>query len=253
MATANSLSIVVPCYNEEKNIPLIVARFTEALEKYQGRAKIEIILVDNGSKDRSSGVMASEFAKSGRSEFKTVLVPVNQGYGFGILSGLKAATSDVLAWTHADMQTDPYDVFLAFDVFQKNLSKVSSPAALMMKGRRIGRRFGDWAFTMGMSIISSVILGKLLFDINAQPKLFHKELYASLLDPPHDFSLDLYLVYTAKLRQIRVETIDVQFVPRIHGESKWAFSWKSRYRTILRTIRYIAALRKQLRNVKGPP
>ena len=253
MATANSLSIVVPCYNEEKNIPLIVGRFTEALQKYKGRAKIEIILVDNGSKDRSSEGMASEFARVGRSEFRTVLVPVNQGYGFGILSGLKAATSDVLAWTHADMQTDPYDVFLAFDLFERTLPTVATPAALMVKGRRIGRKFGDWAFTLGMSVISSVILGKLLFDINAQPKLFHRELYDSLLDPPHDFSLDLYLVYTAKLRHIRLETIDVRFAPRIHGESKWAFSWKSKYKTILRTIRYIVALRDQLSHVKGTP
>lgn len=251
MASVNSLSIVVPCYNEEKNIPLIVGRFSEALGRYKGKAKIEIILVNNGSKDRTDEVMAAEFAKSGRSEFKTVLVPVNQGYGFGILSGLKAATSDVLAWTHADMQTDPYDVFRAFEVFEHRLQDSQNAAGLMVKGRRIGRKFGDWAFTLGMSIVSSVILGKSLFDINAQPKLFHRELYQSLKDPPFDFSLDLYLVYTAKLRKIRIETIDVRFLPRIHGESKWAFSWKSKYKTILRTIRYIVALRDHFSQVKG--
>jgi len=39
-----------------------------------------------------------------------VRVPVNQGYGLGILSGLRAATGEIIGWTHADLQTDVMDV-----------------------------------------------------------------------------------------------------------------------------------------------
>ena len=48
------LSIVVPCYNEEQNIPLILNRFGEIIE----REDIEVILVDNGSTDDSALVLA---------------------------------------------------------------------------------------------------------------------------------------------------------------------------------------------------
>ncbi len=250
----NSLSVVVPCYNEEKNIPLIIARFKEALSRYTGSAPVEIILVNNGSLDQSAAIMEKEIESSGSKQFRIETVKVNQGYGFGILSGLRAAKGDVLAWTHADMQTDPYDVFLAFEHYKSTLAaKGCKPDAILVKGRRIGRKFGEWAFTLGMSFISSVILQSLLFDINAQPKLFHRSLFQSLKDPPWDFSLDLYLLYTARFRGIKIHTIDVRFVPRIHGESKWAFSFKSKYKTILRTIRYIIGLRNKLKQTDSFP
>ena len=246
MSAISRLSVVVPCYNESKNIPIIVNRFKEAAQAYGGQTAIEIILVDNGSRDDSAQVLQAEVQRAGSGLFRIVTVKDNKGYGFGILSGLRAATGDVLAWTHADMQTEPGDVFKALDVFLSELSKGTSPQSLLVKGRRVGRKFGEWAFTLGMSVISSVILGKVLFDINAQPKLFHKNLFDQIKNPPDDFSLDLYFVYIAKTRGFAIRTVDVVFGKRLHGESKWAFSWKSKYRTILRTIRYIWALRVQI-------
>ena len=237
------LSIVVPCYNEARNIPLIVKRFTDAVTRSDSLVNVEIILVNNGSIDGSAEIMRAEIDKSGCEFFKIETVEVNQGYGFGILSGLRRASGVLLAWTHADMQTDPFDVIRAFKFYKAEIEK--SPK-LIVKGRRVGRRFGEWAFTMGMSMVSSLALSSLLFDINAQPKLFPKDFFDGLVSPPHDFSLDLFLIYVAKKSGYQVKTIDVVFQKRIFGESKWAFSWKSKYKTILRTVRYIFELRRQL-------
>jgi glycosyltransferase involved in cell wall biosynthesis len=243
MSNRTELSVVVPCYNEEKNIPLIVNRFSEALNKCAFADVVEIILVNNGSRDQTAAALNSEISKSGRKNFKVETVPVNQGYGFGILSGLKVASGDVLSWTHADMQTDPYDVIRAFEVYK---AETAQGQKIIVKGRRVGRAFGEWAFTLGMSLISSTVLTAFLYDINAQPKLFSAAFFRTLKNPPFDFSLDLFLIYAAKKAGYRVRTIDVTFGKRIHGESKWAFNWSSKYKTILRTIKYIFALRKQL-------
>ena len=54
------LSIVLPCYNEEGNIPLILKRFREVLS---GMDKVEVLLVDNGSTDNSKDIFASELSK----------------------------------------------------------------------------------------------------------------------------------------------------------------------------------------------
>ena len=122
MSGSIALSVVVPCYNEEKNIPLIFARFSEALHRYKDPKTVEIILVNNGSHDRTSECITSEIANSGLTNFRMVTVPVNQGYGFGIVSGLKEASGETLAWTHADMQTDPYDVMRAFELYQREVA-----------------------------------------------------------------------------------------------------------------------------------
>ena len=102
------LSIVVPCYNEEENLPLILKRFSEVI----GERDIEVVLVNNGSTD-NSGAVFEELLPS-YPFAKLVNVPVNRGYGYGILQGLKEASGDYLGWTHADMQTDPADVVKAY-------------------------------------------------------------------------------------------------------------------------------------------
>jgi glycosyltransferase involved in cell wall biosynthesis len=248
MHTINSLSIVLPCYNEEKNIPLILDRFQEAIAQAHPSIPFEILLVDNGSTDNSRRVMDEELHRRQVDCFKIVTVEKNIGYGFGILSGLRAASGDVLAWTHADMQTDPLDVFKAFEYYQAIFNRQQGDFRFIIKGNRVNRRFGEWFFTLGMSILSSLVLTKFLFDINAQPKVFHRGLFNTLKNPPNDFSLDLYLLYKAKLNRYPVKTIDVVFSERIHGESHWASSFKSKYKTIMRTIKYIFALRGHVKH-----
>lgn len=85
------LSIVVPCYNEEENIPLILERFEEIIEQKD----IEVILVNNGSTDNSAQILADLLPKY--SFVKTVLVEVNQGYGYGILQGLHMCRGSISA------------------------------------------------------------------------------------------------------------------------------------------------------------
>ena len=87
MDTPN-LSIVIPCYNESENLPLIVDRIRESFT-YQEPISTEVILVDNGSTDGSFDLMQKLVATSGLDTLiRPVRVEINQGYGFGILSGL---------------------------------------------------------------------------------------------------------------------------------------------------------------------
>ena len=91
------LSIVVPCYNEKENLPLLLERFNEVIK---GR-DMEVILVDNGSSDGSAHVLKELLPRY--SFARTVAVSVNQGYGYGILQGLKECRGEDIGWTHADM------------------------------------------------------------------------------------------------------------------------------------------------------
>ena len=79
------MSLVIPCYNEARNLPLLVARLRETFV----RDDIEAILVDNGSTDDSPAVLDALLRSPSR--IRSVRVEKNQGYGFGILAGLAAA------------------------------------------------------------------------------------------------------------------------------------------------------------------
>ena len=101
------LSIVLPCYNESKGLEVLVKRF----DQVGCGVDFELILVDNGSTDNTPHVLPYLLARYPFA--RSVRVEVNQGYGHGILTGLRAARADVLAWSHADLQTDPADIFRA--------------------------------------------------------------------------------------------------------------------------------------------
>lgn len=229
------LEIVVPCYNEEKNIPLILEKFKKVI----GKRNIIVVLVNNGSTDQSAAVLEELLPKY--SFARTVFVPVNQGYGYGILQGLNSCTADYIGWTHADMQTDPKDVIKAYDYLQKNQEKLP----LFMKGTRKGRPFLDSFFTFGMSVFETIYMRTKLVDINAQPNIFPKSFYDTWKEPPYDFSLDLYAFYMAKKQGLKICRFQVQFPERIHGTSSWNTGLKSKWKFIKRTLEFSRSLKKR--------
>jgi glycosyltransferase involved in cell wall biosynthesis len=226
-------SLVIPCFNEEKNIPHLIKKCNIFKNK-----NTEIIIVDNGSTDNTKKILS----KIKKNKFiKTIRIIKNIGYGNGIYSGLKVCSGDVIGWTHADLQTDLNDVLKSFKFF-KNFNH-----NLYIKGRRRGRNFSDNLFTIGMSIFETILLKSFLWDINAQPNVFHRSFLRKITNPPKDFSFDLYVYYIAKINKLRLKRISVLFKDRIHGKSSWNINFKSKIKFIIRTIEYSLRLKKKIK------
>ena len=229
------LSLVIPCFNEAANLPLLLSRCVEVAKP----GEVEVILVDNGSTDDSHGLLA-ELLPHYRG-CRSVRVEKNQGYGFGILSGLHAAEGQLLGWTHADLQTDPVDARRGFSLFETHGDNI------FVKGRRYGRPLGDTLFTVGMSAFETALLGHPMWDINAQPTLFSRAFFETWREPPHDFSLDLYAYYQAKRAGLPVHRFPVRFGERAHGASHWNLNWAAKRKFIRRTVNFSLQMRKSVR------
>lgn len=233
-----NISIILPCYNESKNLHHIFQSINEILAS---RNDLEIILVDNGSTDNSLELL-QEFENSLNSEnFKVISINKNIGYGHGIMTGLKNANGSVLAWTHADLQTDIFDVCNAYDHFISH-----NKNQYFLKGKRVNRSFLDSFFTFGMSMFASLLLKKKLFDINAQPKMFYRDFYLSLSKAPDDFSLDLYVLYESQVKGLKLIEYPVFFGKRKYGLAKGGGSFRGKVRLSIRTLKYIFKLRRYL-------
>lgn len=232
------LSAVVPCYNEAQNIPRLIARFGEVIK----RDDIEVIIVDNGSTDGSAGVLRE--CAADWPFLRVVNVQKNQGYGFGILTGLREARGEFLAWTHADLQADPSDILNALEIIESR----GCATSLFVKGNRKGRPAMDNLFTIGMSVFETLYLAVPLWDINAQPNMFHRGFFSEWKNPPHDFSLDLYAFYMAKKLGLTVVRFPVAFSSRLHGQSKWNTSPGAKWRFISRTVDFSVRLKHDIRH-----
>ena len=234
------LSIVVPCYNEQDNIPLILERFKDVIK----RDDIEVILVNNGSTDNSEKVF--EELLPNYPFAKMVKIEVNQGYGYGILQGLNAAVGKYIGWTHADMQTDPNDVIKALDIIEKE-----NKEKIYIKGNRKGRSLFDQFFTFGMGCFETLFMGEFLWDINAQPNIFSRELFDNWQNAPLDFALDLFAFYEARRRGYKIIRMPVMFPERIHGSSHWNTGLAGKWKFIKRTMEFSFKLKKGLNTKKN--
>ena len=230
-----NLSIVIPCFNEAKSLSKLVKDFSKKLK----RRDVELILVNNGSNDSSETILLN--LKKNYNFLKIIRLKKNNGYGNGVLQGLKKAKGQYISWTHADLQTDPYDVIIGFEKFKKELSP-----KIFIKGNRLGRPFKDVFFTIGMSIFETILLKNFFWDVNAQPNIFHKNFFNMLDKIPLDFSFDLFFYFNAKKKNLKILRFPVKYPERKFGVSHWDTDFKNKMKFIKRTIKYSFQLKKEL-------
>lgn len=239
----HSLSLVIPCLDEQGNILKIIEKLEEIISKYD--FVNEIIIVDGCSADGSQEILTNKFETLDKDIFKLILKNYRSGYGADIITGLSEANGDVLAWTHADLQTDIKDILQGFKFFQGSTNK-----KIVVKGKRVKRKILDLILSKGMEILTFFKLRMYLNDINAQPKMMTRNFFNDHIkneNPPSDFSLDIFFLYQAKRNSFSIKNFPVKFNPRISGSAKGGGgSFKNRIKLIIRTYKYINKLKGRL-------
>lgn len=173
---------------------------------------IEIILIDNGSTDNTSYYIDLEVEKN--KNVKKLKINKNKGFGFGVYQGLQEAKTDIVGYTHADLQCDPEDFIQSLKLIEKNnLHKKE----FLIKGRRRNRKVIDKIFTTCMSIFESFLFGVKIFDINAQPNIFSKKLLNKINFYPNNFLFDLCIYLTCTKYNFKIIRFDVDFKKRNEG------------------------------------
>jgi glycosyltransferase involved in cell wall biosynthesis len=99
-------SIVIPLYNEEGILPVLVERLQEIIAKFDGPA--EVVMVDDGSRDATYQLAMETSAKDPR--FKLIQFSRNFGHQMAITAGMDAASGDAVIIMDADLQDPPYVV-----------------------------------------------------------------------------------------------------------------------------------------------
>jgi len=223
-------SLVIPCFNEAACLPTLISEMSLATRIYN----IEFILVDNGSNDSTPEI----FNTISNKNIMKIRLENNLGYGGGIKAGLAKAHGNYVGWTHADLQ---YSLTDSLKCLNNNYSYKH-----FIKGRRKGRNIFQKFISANMSLFETILFGHLLYDINAQPTIFHKDLLGCMRDIPDDFSIDLYSYVTARKFKFKVFRFNVKFVKRNYGKSSWNTGIKSIFKMSIKTLRYSLNLKRNL-------
>jgi glycosyltransferase involved in cell wall biosynthesis len=166
------LSIVVPFYNEEENVRIIVHSLVNALKDQNIR--FELVLVNNGSQDGTDKEI-DEAVKTYGSRVVKQVVSVNQGWGWGVICGLKLCKGDYVGYMVGDGEINPQDVIEVYNLARGN-------PHVLAKTYRMVRNDGliRIALSRLYNAIANLLYGLRMRDINATPKIFHRDLLCTL-------------------------------------------------------------------------
>jgi len=155
--TKPTMSIVVPAFNEAENISIVL----ESLVSLGSNDEIEIIVVDDGSSDRTAEVAAN---------FPVIVLrhPYNKGYGAALKTGLARAQGDLIIFFDADGQHRPEDIHRLLDMASTYDLVIGARTAQSDQGwiRRPGK------FVLGL--IANLMVGRKIPDLNSGLRLVHK-------------------------------------------------------------------------------
>jgi len=203
----DKVSIIVPAYNEEKNLPVVV----DSLRKLSGY-DFEIIIVDDGSKDKTA-----EVAKNLGT--KVISYSPNRGKGAAFREGIPHATGKYVIQIDADHQFQPADI----PVLLKSLEAGSDIVlGSRFKGGTVEKgsvsktnSFGNWVMSFAVSVFS----GQRVYDIMAGFKGFRREVLRALNLKTDHFGYEAEIVVTGKSRGYKIDEVPIKYTRRVDGVS----------------------------------
>lgn len=207
------ISLVMPCYNEEESIAQTAPELVEVFT--QGKVNLELILVNNGSRDRT-GAIIDTLIDRGLPVVK-VTVKVNQGYGYGILCGLERCQGRLVGYLCADGQVEAQDVYRVYQLARAQVGPCLVKVRRRFRADSLVRKVISCCYNV---LINLLFRGLHSWDVNGSPKIFPRELLQPLALGSQDWFLDPELMIKIKLLDLPVKEINVIGRLRRGGKSQ---------------------------------
>lgn len=226
----NSISIVLPAYNEEPNIAAALDHVSNVMQTLGW--DYEIILVNDGSRDRTGEIARGRIGRI--PNLKVVEHFPNRGYGGALKAGFAAATREWICFTPSDNQ---------FDFGEIRLLLSSAPTAAIVSGYRADRQdpFIRKVNAWGWNLVVRMMFGYLTRDIDCGFKLFRRDILKHIHIESNGAMIDTELLAGAAARGYKIAEVPVTHLPRRAGHPTGA-----NLRVIVRAFRDLVRFRLRL-------
>ena len=227
------LSIIIPCFNEEKTISLIIEKIY--LLK---NLDIEVIVVDDGSTDLTREILTNLKEKY---NFALKIHTANQGKGSAIKTAQQYVNGDVVIIQDADLEYDPNDYYeLLTPIIQNKYKVVYGSRVLGKNVFQNLKNFSHWIRIIGNLIltkISNLINNQKLTDAHTCYKVFDANLFKSIRLSESNFNFCPEI--TTKISNLKIEICEVpiSYMGRNYDEGK-KISTLDAFRAIKTLIKY---------------
>jgi len=211
-----NLCLVIPFYNEEKNIETVVHMLSCSLK--DASINYRLVLVNNGSIDNSRQIL-EQLKKENPERITIVNIEKNQGFGWGIINGLAKAKETYIGYMGGDGQIKAEDVVKVIHKLQTgkfDLTKINR----VVRNDGILRKFLSFIFNHLFSALFRVSST----DINGSPKIMRGELLNVIQPVSRDWFIDAEIMIKAKYLNLSIGEVPIEFLHREKGSSHIRFT-----------------------------
>ena len=230
------LSILIPAYNEEQTIHLILNKVLEV--ELLNKLDKEIILVNDCSTDGTEQTIKNYIATHPNDQFIYLSHAQNKGKGAALHTGIEAATGDYLIIQDTDLEYDPkeYNILLQpmmeghADVVFGSRFMGGKPHRILFFWHSIGNQF--------LTFLSNMFTNLNLTDMETCYKLFRTDIIKSLQLKEKRFGFEPEVTSkVAKIKNIRIYEVGISYYGRTYEEGK-KIGWKDGVRAIYCIVKY---------------
>ncbi len=221
-APIRTLSVIIPCYNEEKTIAEVVARVKKA--DTSGLA-LDIVVVDDGSRDRSREILR------GLPGVRAVFHERNLGKGGAVKTGLAAAKGEALLIQDADLEYDPADYPTLLAPLLEGRADVVMGSRFMaerphfFRGPKRSPFFSHYIGNILITGLTNLLFRGRATDYYACYKVFRRSALDGIEVQSNGFEFDNELICKLLRRRRRLLEVPVRYAPRSYAEGK-KITWK---------------------------
>lgn len=219
MHSTPSLSIIVPFYNEEQSLPLLLEQIYEAMadEKlhrlFDRSFSFELLMIDDGSTDGSTRFIREQIAR--KPELKLVSLQKNFGKTAALAAGFNYASGEYVITLDADLQDDPFAVRQLIEKLQEGFDLVSGWKR--QRNDPFSKTFPSKIFNLTTRLFTGIVL----HDFNCGLKAYRRKVVESL--ELHG-EMHRYIPVLAQWNGFRVSEVPVKHNPRKFGKTKFGTS-----------------------------
>jgi len=222
-----NLSVIIPVYNEAKNIEEIINRVQAQQLAH------EIVVVDDNSQDGTRDILKK---LDGEKNIRVILQEKNQGKGAAVVTGMRAAKGDVLLIQDADLEYDPRDYRALLQPIEEGIADVVYGSRFLGAAHRVAMFWHQVANKL-LTFLTNILYDSILTDMETGYKVFRREVIENMIIRSKRFNFEPE--FTAKIlkRKYRIFEVPITFNPRDYSDGK-KIKLKDAFEAVWALLRY---------------
>ena len=225
-----TLTVVIPCYNEEHFIETVIERVRAV------NLADQIIIVDDGSTDKSREILHRLKQDPLNDDLEVLYHDKNQGKGAALVTGFKAARCDVILIQDADEEYDPREYPILLKPLEEGIAKVVY-GSRFLGGPRKAMNFWNMIANKLLTLATNVLYNAILSDMETCYKVFLREVVADMKINARGFEFEPEFTAKVLKKRIRIYEVPISYNGREWDEGK-KIKWHDAPKALWTLIKY---------------